>query len=86
MSRPIVRIAISTVIAFALVLGIYSSVQGALLNRDAAQSGAAASHHGLDRNRSTINGPASSQPAAPDASSQEGEGGCHHDSMIEPYD
>lgn len=86
MSRPIVRIAISAVIVFALVIGIYASVQGALLNRDAASSGAAATHHGLDRNRPTINGPASSQPAAPESSPQKGEGGCDRDAMIESYD
>jgi hypothetical protein len=84
MSRPIVRIAISAVIAFALVAGIYTSVQGALMKGDTARSGAAADHHGLSRNRPTIDGP--SNLAQPPAQTSEKEGGCHQEAQIDPYD
>jgi hypothetical protein len=84
MSRPIVRVALSTLIALALLVGIYTSVQGALLNRDQAQP--AGISHGLDRNRPTIDGQNSSEQLPADAPKQGEGGGCDHEAQIDPYD
>jgi len=85
MSRPVVRIAVSTLIALILFVAVFTSVQGALLSREQARVGGV--NNGLDRNRPTIDGFNSSSEQAPaDAPNKQGEGGCDQEAQMDPYD
>ena len=88
MSRSIALISIAVLVALALVVGVYTSAQGALLNTGANNEQTqvdAGVNRSLDRNRPTIDGADSSQQAPPDAL-QEGDGGCDHEAQPDPFD
>jgi hypothetical protein len=77
MSKPMTRIAFSLLIALALMVAIYSSVQGANAAGQTANARASANvNFGI------------SQPSIQEFNTYDdlGEGDCHHDSMINPED
>ncbi len=81
MSKPVTRVVFSVLIALALVVGVYTSVQGA--KSEQAQVGAGV-NHGLSRNRPSIDQLDSSRTQAD--TQHKSEGGCDSESKIDPYD
>lgn len=76
MSKPMTRITISLIIALALLVAIYSSVQGARLTGQTANARASASVSF-----------GSSQPALQEFNSDDDrKGDCNRDSTINPED
>jgi hypothetical protein len=77
MSKPMTRIAFSLLIALALMIAIYSSVQGANATEQTANARASAgANFGI------------SQTSMQEFNTYDdlGEGDCHHDSIINPED
>ena len=84
MSKPVARVVFSALIAIALLVGVYTSVQGA--RNEQAQVGAGL-NLSLDRNRITVDGADSSTgPSDAPQDKGQGEGGCDHDTQIDPFD
>ena len=87
MSKPIARVVFSVLIALALVVGIYTSVQGAALNAGtkSAHAYAVGVSLGLRHNRTLAPESASSAAQSADTYDQS-DGGCNRDSTINPED
>ena len=87
MPKPIVRVVFSALIALVLVVGIFTSVQGAMLN---ASTKSAQAYMGVGVNLGQRHDRNSVQKldsfgVQADASGKS-EGGCHNDSRINPDD
>ena len=85
MPKQIIRVAFSVLIALVLVAGIYTSVLGASQNvgtRSAQAYISAGVNLGLRQNQNSAQKLDSFVPKSGDQS----EGGCHHDSVINPED
>jgi len=80
MSKPIARVVFSVLIAFALVVGVYTSVQGALLH----ESTKGAQAHGVSLYRTSAQ-QLNSFGAQGDKADQPGHD-CYSDSTINPED
>ena len=87
MSKPITRVVISVLIALVLVMGVFTSVQGAILNAGtkSAHAYAVGVSLGLRHNRTLAPESASSAAQSADTYDQS-DGGCNHDSIINPED
>jgi len=83
MSKPIARVVFSVLLALALIAGIYTSVQGAMLNAG-TKSGQAHVNLGLHPDRTSIQSPDSFGLQADPYGKREH--GCHADSSINPED
>ena len=91
MSKPITRVAFAVLITLALLVGIYTSVQGAFSSAG-TRSGQAHVDAGLNADLSHAR---SSGPALSSFETQAGtysevgprhEGGCHSESKVDPND
>jgi hypothetical protein len=95
MSKPMTRVVLSAFIAIALLIGIYTSVQGGLNSKLLKADGNSAQAHvvnglqtNLNHDRSTVAElqSASSQADMDAQPSGKGQGGCHNEARIDPND
>ena len=84
MSKPITRVVISALIALVLVVGVFTSVQGAMLNAGTKSGQSYVLTLGLSQNRASANDHKSfgAQAGSFDQSGHD----CQSDSAINPED
>jgi hypothetical protein len=95
MSKPMTRVVLSALIALALVIGIYTSVQGGLSSKLLKNEVNSAQAHVVNGLQTNLNHDRSSAAELQSSSSQadmntqpagQGHGGCDHEVRTDPYD
>jgi hypothetical protein len=95
MSKPMTRVVLSALIALALLIGIYTSVQGGLNSKLLKAEGNSAQAHVVNGLQTNLNHDRSTVAELQSASSQadmyaqpggKGHGGCNNEAKMDPND